>query len=280
MIPPQHSSSTPSSFCSINDIGVALLHDGHLREAADLFATSLKQIRRVMAASERSIASNVSSFQCINTEPQNKFHDVVVHECSSSGLLAIIPQPCTPPLNRNTGKSPLDDVAHDEDCDRDCSTTVVQNFMFSCPMSIPPNTSSDDISFDCLCFMMIYNLALSFDLLSRSKGDDKKQLLLSLSFYQLAYKVKENRNFEIPLVYVCGMLNNMARLNLMLGQKDAGLRCLDGLMSILMYQMTRNQAYGIGPDAQGNNEEIMYLEQFLNSALVAVGTASTTAEAA
>jgi hypothetical protein len=206
----------------------------------------------------------------------------VVHESSSSGLLAIIPHPYTPPLSRNTGKSPLDDVrsAHDEDCDRDRSTTVVQNFMFSCPMSIPPNTSRDDISFDCLCFMMIYNLALSFDLLSWSKGDDKKQLLLSLSFYQLAYKVKENSNLEIPLVYSCGMLNNMARLNLLLGQKDTGLRCLDGLMSILMYQITRNQAYGIRPDEQGNNEEIMYLEQFLNSALVAVGTASTTAEAA
>jgi hypothetical protein len=267
------------------------MHCGRFREAADLLAIGLKQIRNAM--SEDTTASldgpchssnSPGIVECNNAQSRKDTHAGMVHDSYSTSA---IPQPCcTPPLScKPLGVPSLSDdcmATHDTD---DCHHTspVLHEFVFTCPMLAPPAKNHGNvINFDHLSLMMIYNLALSFDLLAWSKGaGGVKDARLSLSFYQFAYKVQENSNLEIPLAYSCGMLNNMARLNLFLEQKDEAFQCLDVLMSILMYQMTRNQGYGIGLDEQEDNaEEIMYLEQFLNSALIAVGTASKTAVAA
>ena len=281
MISSPHMAHSPCrGFGSINDGAVDLLRNGKFREAVDVLANGLKQVGQNIKAQEFRRFPLSSCPRCRRVESPDVFRVVAAQDGSFS---TTIHEACTLPSlscsrSRLLFTSDDDTQGHDDTGDYQ-DTTVSQDFLFSCPMLAPLRVSSDDISEDRLIFAMIYNLALGYDLLSLSKGGNEKNSRTSLHFYQLAYKFHETACLDIPFVYTCGILNNMARLHRQLENKDESTRCLQYLMSLLMLHMTRSRCYGIRPNRH-MEEERSYLDHFLKSALSVLEMATSTAGAA
>lgn len=279
MITPQHYASHPC-FCCINEKSVALIKSSRPREAADILASGLKLVRTTIASSPGSFHYRNACHPCNSTESQYELHDNV--DSLEASRIVASPRPSSATSSQHHHSTISSQSADGLSADSVQQAITVRDFIFSCPMLAPSSnvtTCKNDVTYEHLCFIMIYNLALCYDLLGRGKGGTENDAQVSLGFYQLAYNLQESNNFEIPLVSSCGLLNNMARLYLQSGNHDAASRCLTTLMSVLMYNVTRNQTYGILLD-ESSNEESIYLAQFMNSALTNVGTESITARAA
>ena len=324
MLPPQHVPHNPC-LCSINKIGVSLLQCGQPRKAADVLANGLKEIRQAMVSSSSSdestappgsSSSNYTCSLCHTSTPNEstEIHEAILSHEMSPPIIPISSLPCTTttsPLRYAHKKKKgwncdvLDDIAslgeddsrqgHDEHkLQSNNAKAMSQGFIFSCPLTTPENRSCKNVSFDHWCFMILYNLALSFDVLAWSNNgkttNNMKDNQLALSFYQLAYRVQQSNNLEISTIYLCGLLNNMARLHLSMEQMDASRQCLSGMITILMYITTQNQVYGGlvrqgggGGGRESNNiwdeQNAYYMAQFWNSVLTQAGAGTPPATA-
>ena len=295
MVHPQHTTHNPC-FCSINNIGVALLQCGRPREAADVLAKGLKEIRHAMTASAPD--SSCSYYACTLCHSSPKSADsrhAISHE-TSPPIISIPRKNCFVVASSSSEDDDCTVQGHDEHELPQNTKIVSKGFLFSCPITTPPHASCHNVTFDHWCFVMLYNLALSYDILAwsnhGSSTNDAKDDRLALSFYQLAYRVQQNTTLGISTIYLCGMLNNMARLHRSRKEMDAVRECLSGMTTILMYITTQNQVYGLlvqGGGEGGARSRILadeqtayYMAQFWNSVLTeaGAGTPPTTAGAA
>jgi len=285
MISHQHHGKC-TCFCAINDNGVDLLRRGRLREAANLLAVGLKEIRATMAAAQAN--GGVSCYTCSlchDSHPENTRHDVLSRQPVPSLTRDTIPSSPSSSLSRKRAASSSDDESHIRDShdESDQTDTRTEDFVFSCPIAVPAHFGCKNVPYDQICFFMIYNIALSCDHLSLSNHPNaQKYSQVALSFYQLAYQVQAGSRLQVSMIYICGMLNNMARLHRLFQQESSARRCLEDLMSIVMYTtMARRRGRPSDDDDEEEANHAYYLNQFLNSALSSVmGPSTTTAGAA
>jgi hypothetical protein len=284
MVPP-HDTTNNLCFCSISNTGVALLQCGQPREAADVFVKGLKAIRKEMATLAPGPSSKMYHACVIcHRAPESEILESFLYETSPPIML--IPSPGTN-LVTVSHKLFVTALPDEEECHNEHSLphktkTASRGFIFSCPYTASTNASCKSLTFDHLCFMMLYNIALTYDVLAWSNNgrtNDSKDARQALSLYQLAYQVQQNNNLPISTVYLCGMLNNMARLHRSMQELNAACNCLSDLTSILIYVTTRNQVHemlvhGEGASNPMDEQNAYYMAQFWNIVLTEGGAHS------
>ncbi len=291
-----------SCFCTVNNHGASLVQDGCYKQAISVLATGLKLVREEMAMraslslnpsiicscikEQQTLDSRMSGDNCISLESQQ---DSSSEHCVET--------------QRNTGNNASqyildipgavvaeDMVGHSPSCqetitktqkDRTyCEDVEKEPFLFSLPLFLQASGNTSLTTTSC---MMIFNMALSYDLISKfGRGDPIQDngRKTALKLYELAFRVQDGDvHSEIPLLYLCGLLNNMARLYTHFQNRDGASWCLSYLLGILMYYKMESQYHG--RKGRGANQiEPYFLSQFFRSTSVMVLKDPGTAEAA
>lgn len=278
--------NTHHCFCSMNAKGVDLLRAGQPEQAACILSLGLKQIKQTikMAAMQKGTAvptspqeySSFFSLSCdVCHQASNETQRTQEHNQASTPLSAKASSSAT--MEHDKGNMLQGQPCSSSSSREDEDEKEAVLFNFSCPIDIPSSATCNDLSVNHLSYIMIYNLALSFDGMASSNIGTNKHARSALSFYQLANQVQSNSQEAMaPMLYSCGMLNNMARLFFRLQNKKAADECLASLTSILMYYLTRKQAQG----GETSEQETYYLNKFLSSASSSVLRGPPTARAA
>ncbi len=279
-------------FCSLNNHGASLVQARCYKEAIAVLSTGLRIVRDEMATRRSSLSPHPSSMCSCNEHRTDS-----ISGSTGDTSLFVPPQQYSSSqrftdINYHNNdvqhflqSSANDMMGHDESRTTNeqcfsCNDVEQEAFLFSLPafLHTPGNFSLTTIS-----FMMIFNMALSYDLMSKSgRGDPMQEngMKTALKLYELAFRVLDGDiHSEIPLLYLCGLLNNMARLYTHFENGYGANWCLSYLLGILMHYRFASQKNGRMVRDAGKMESY-YLAEFFRSAFVIVLKDPGTAEAA
>lgn len=263
-----------SCFCAVNNHGAFLVQDGCYREAIAVLTVGLKQVREEMAI--RALSMNPTAGCCCRgksnsatTAPQATWalgQRSISAQCdlfgrSSSSSSSLNTQDMST-SNATILEYPKEALHDDHHLCHQCDEMEQEPYLFSSPMFLH---TSRHVGLATISFMMIFNMALSYDLISKSESDELSGMRTALRLYELAYKVQDgDGTLEVPMLYLCGLLNNMARLYTHFQNHESSGWCLSYLLGILMYYKTESEK--MGNTTKGINKmESYYLSQFLRS---------------
>ena len=302
-------SQTPSPrlncFRFINDEGALLIQSGCYSDAAKLISKSLRNLRihimvSVSANQERernasnSLKSSMPSWCCCCGDADS---DGPAHILSRSSSLVVSPDqvPMTAPTSSRRRIQHSSSIFHSQ-MNGSCGNTQPsaaraedepEPFLFSVPLTVESGRKCHELSAETIAFMMMFNLALCYDLLAESSHGCESDKRTALRLYTLAHEmeVNERTNLEVPPLYLCGMANNMARLYSCFHDREGVEWSLVNLTQILIHCRTRAQQYRLrmGDDGTSSYQQLMedyYLGAFSRSASVLVLPGSSTAAAA
>jgi len=272
-------------FCSINNDGVTLLRNRKFQEASVVFVNAIKELRRAIAVS--SFDSSESPYccpRCCFTKSRQGLHHSVTREDSDS-TVEVCPEGHATRLStfQQSSFSPSKTCPPARGTDEHGFESIaLTDFLFSCPTTALPGITCDQLKLDRLCIILTYNLALSLDLLACSPGGEEWNYpSKSLKLYTLAFDLQNRASLKINVLHSCGMLNNMSRLYLRVGDRDSSIDCRRQLLSALvMFTERKNQPHRGMLSAEENEKQKEYLDKFWKSALSIFLTDPATAHAA
>jgi tetratricopeptide (TPR) repeat protein len=191
---------------TISSEGIQCIEQGHFDEAVELYRNGLNWIKAAMMQpndtereDEHELASS-SSDSCADSIPQIRF-----------ALQRRSPLPCS------------------------SAAAEQQLFIYKKPLEF---SEGERYSHDQSCFVLIYNLALSYHLsaTSCSKQEDEKAKRLSktaLELWELVYRLHRREDMGVTCIHTCPILNNLGQLYHVSGDLEMSRHCFTTLLSVM-----------------------------------------------
>jgi hypothetical protein len=208
----------PQSLLSqTNNNGAILIREEKYKDAIDTLASGLQFARRLIATSSVS----EGRAECTMPIPLESLADYVDGTCSTL----------------KTQQAAIKDIAYGSSVDTlpEKSNEWHENkFLYSRPIVIcrlDPNL----FSFHSYAFMMMFNMALAYHLAAIESGRGPSPHFKSaLDLYELAYALHLHEDLEVPLIYSCAIVNNIAQVQRSMDDDETANMCFNHLISIIM----------------------------------------------
>jgi hypothetical protein len=208
----------PQPFLSqINNDGARLIREEKFDDAIDTLASGLQFARMLIATSSGSEGRS----ECTMPIPLERSAENVDGTCST-------PRP---------QQAAIKDIAYgssDGTLPENSDEWHENKFLYSRPIVIcqsDPNL----FSFHSYAFMMMFNMALAYHLAAIESGRGSSFYFKSaLDLYELAYALHLHEDLEVPLIYSCAIVNNIAQVQRSIDDDDTAKICFNHLLSIIM----------------------------------------------
>jgi len=133
--------------------------------------------------------------------------------------------------------------------------------IFRQPVVAQRSSSVGGRRFDCISFVAIYNLALSYHLQYEEGGDatNVQNLHKARCLYEYAYGILKTREVEISELHLMALANNLAAVHRALGDEEKTGLCLQQLLSLLMYAIDYGHTDQLEDSLDGFVESVLAL---------------------
>ncbi len=133
--------------------------------------------------------------------------------------------------------------------------------IFRKPIVARCSSSTGSRRFECLSFVAMYNLALTYHLQFEDNDDttNVQNLHKAHYLYEYAYGILKSQEVEVSTLHLMALTNNLATVHRALGDEEKADLCLQQLLSLLMYVIDCGHSHELEDSLDGFVETVLPL---------------------